>query len=40
VTDRDRRIAMLAIWVGIAAGTAAVVELIYLAVRWAVTGRP
>jgi hypothetical protein len=34
LTDHDRRLAMIAIWVAIAAGTAAAAELVYLVVRW------
>jgi hypothetical protein len=34
LTDHDRRLAMIAIWVAIAFGTAAAAELVYLAVRW------
>jgi hypothetical protein len=40
VTDRDRRLAMIAIWVGVAAGTAAACELAWWIVRWVATGRP
>jgi hypothetical protein len=35
LTDHDRRVAMIAIWAGIAAGVAAAGELIYLLLRWA-----
>jgi hypothetical protein len=35
VSDRERRAIMLIIWVAIAAGSGAVVELLYLAARWA-----
>jgi hypothetical protein len=34
VSDRERRAIMLIIWVAIAAGSGAVVELLYLAARW------
>lgn len=40
MTDHDRRVALLLIWVAIAVGTAGLAELIYVAVRWALTGRP
>jgi hypothetical protein len=34
LTDRDRRAVMLTTFVGIAAGSAALGELVYLALRW------
>jgi hypothetical protein len=35
VTDHDRRVTMLAIYLAILAGCAAVAELIFVVVRWA-----
>jgi hypothetical protein len=34
VTDHDRRAAILLIWAAIAAGSAAIGELVYLLLRW------
>ena len=34
VTDRDQRVAMVVTFLGIAAGSMALGELIYLAIRW------
>jgi hypothetical protein len=35
VTDHDRRAVVLLVWLAIAGGAAALVELAYLAIRWA-----
>jgi hypothetical protein len=34
VSDRDRRLVILAIWLAIAGGAAAAAELLYLLLRW------